>query len=671
MSILDLFIDSYREKFVKETPQFDESLLGFIEKTQFLLLDEKMSPSNELKEKLSRLHVRAREPMKVAIAGQFSSGKSTFLNALLSKNILPTGITPVTSKVNYIRYGDELKIRVHYTDGRDEYQSVEHIARFTDQRGVVEEIEYLTLYAPLELLREITFVDTPGLNSQDNRDTTTTQNVLKEVDGIIWLSLMDNAGKLSEAETLAKYLDQYQGKSLCVLNQKDKFSDDQITQSVSYVKQSFSEFFSEVVPISAIEALKSRSHDKSLLVDEELEQFLSKLSHDIKSDSLPNISDAYDAYSKKVQCILSTNLSKNLNLLKESNIQSVLEFIDEHIRPASQSSKDFAIRRDIDLICHKLINQQKIFLKIYKELAAKLQEFENEAEEIFIQLKKKFSKELQKAYNKIEDIIEVISEEIYNHISTVERTRYTQKKGLLKKSISYVPIKYKVSKIDSDIIYKRLFFDDDVVGKMFKKYVKNLKEIQHRVNESNALVYEKLKRRIRQWQNPYELVQRQEPLHSPIEFANIRKFASKAYENILRPFSDEIHASNAKVSSEFNHLSSAVSFNYQNATQVSIAFLEQKIEQSIALYEHNPAQFSLFVPKIEEIRDRLGVSFHLYELQNMMNTKNTFLSKDYDKLMSEFKTINEERDAFIEKRKARHVRVVQMLEEYIEKNKSP
>ena len=309
-------------------------------------------------------------------------------------------------------------------------------------------------------------------------------------------------------------------------------------------------------------------------------------------------------------------------------------------------------------------------MKIYNELATKLQEFENEAEEIFIQLKKKFSKELQKAYNKIEDIIEVISEEIYNHISTVERTRYTQKKGFLKNSISYIPVEYKVSKIDSDIIYKRLFFDDDVVGKMFKKYVKNLKEIQHRVNESNALVYEKLKRRIRQWQNPYELVQRQEPMHSPIEFANIRKFASKAYENVLRPFSDEIHVSYANISSEFNHLSSAVSFNYQNATQVSIAFLEQKIEQSIALYEHDPAQFSLFVPKIEEIRDRLGVSFHLYELQNMMNTKNTFLSKNYDRLMSEFKTINEERDGFIEKRKARHVRVVQMLEEYIEKNKS-
>ena len=669
MSMLDSFIDSYLEKFPYEAPEFDEGLLGFIEKTKYLLLDEKMSPSSELREKLQGLHVRAIEPMKVAIAGQFSSGKSTFLNALLSKNILPTGITPVTSKVNYIRYGDELKIRVHYNDGRDEYQSVEHISRFTDQREDVEDIEYLTLYAPLEMLREITFVDTPGLNSQDSSDTSTTQNVLGEVDGIIWLSLMDNAGKLSEAETLAKYLDQYQGKSLCVLNQKDKFTKEQIEQSVSYVKQSFGKFFSEVVPISAKQALKSRSHDKAMLVDEELDKFLSSLQKEIKSGSMTDISGAYDAYRKRVDNILLADLSKNLNLLNESNIERVLDFINEHIRPVAHSSKEFAIRRDIDQVCTKLIEQQEIFLKIYDDLSIELQEFEDEANEILTKLQEQFGKQLNDAYAKIEEIIDVIADNIYSHIRSVNRTRYSAKKsGLLKNSISYIPVEYKVSKIDSDVIYKYLFFDDDVIGKMFKKYVKNLKEIQHEVNDNNAIVYDMLKKRIRQWQRPYELIQRQEPLHSPMEFANIRKFASKAYENILRPFSDEIHSSYAKISSEFNHLSSAVSFNYQNATQVSIAFLEQKIEQSISLYEQDPTQFSLFVPKLEEIKDRLGRSFHLYELQNMMNSKKTFLSKNYDRLMREFKTIHQERCEFIQKRKARHERAVCLLDEYIEQN---
>jgi len=662
MSILDSFIASYKEKFTKEIPAFDESLLGLIQKTQYTLLDERMSPSKELYEKLSFLHVRAKEPMKVAITGQFSSGKSTFLNALLSKNILPTGITPVTSKVNYIKYGDELKIKTNYKDGREEFQSVEHIAKFTDQRGEVKEIEYLTLYVPLELLKEIEFVDTPGLNSQAITDTTTTQKVLKEVDGIIWLSLIDNAGKLSEAKVLEEYLNEYQNKSLCVLNQKDKFSKDQVAQTTSYVKKSFAKFFSEVIPISAKQALESRSHDKNVLIDEELEEFLTKLSKDIKSNTLKDIKNSYENYQKDIDSILGSDLNKNIELLKESNIEQVLDFINTEIRPIANSSKEFAIKKDITYAGNSLIKQHKLFLKIYSELSNELGSFEEEADEKFSELKVRFTKKLKDAYSRIEEIIDTIANDIYNHIETALKVRYAkQKAGFLNNKVTYEAVEYKVSKIDSDLIYKHLFYDDDIVGKMFKKYVRNLKEIQNEVNENNALVYELLKKKIRKWQNPYEFIRKSEDMHSDIEFANMRKFASKAYENILKPFSDEMHSSYAKISSEFNHLSSAVSFNYQNATEVAVAFLEKKIEQSIKIHEENPTKFTLYQPRLEEIKERLKISFHLYELSNMMNTNNTFLNKNYDRLIKEFKNINEDRHNFIQKRKERHHKTIEIL----------
>ncbi|HIP29681.1 MAG TPA: dynamin, partial [Sulfurospirillum arcachonense] len=485
MSILDSFIVSYNEKFTKEIPAFDESLLGIIQKTQYTLLDEKMSASKELITKLSSLYVRAKEPMKVAITGQFSSGKSTFLNALLSKNILPTGITPVTSKVNYIKYGDELKIKINYKDGREEFQSVEHIAKFTDQRGEVEEIEYLTLYVPLALLKEIEFVDTPGLNSQAITDTTTTQKVLKEVDGIIWLSLIDNAGKLSEAKVLEEYLKEYQNKSLCVLNQKDKFSKEQVAQTTKYVKKSFAEFFSEVIPISAKQALESRSHDKNILIDEELEEFLSNLSKDIKSNNLKDIKSSYESYQKDVDTILNSDLNKNIELLKESNIELVLDFINAEIRPIANSSKEFAIKKDITTISNSLIKQHELFLKIYAELSTELSNFEKEADEKFSELKVRFTKKLQDAYSRIEEIIDTIANDIYNHIETTTKVRYAkQKSGFLSKTETYEAVEYKASKIDSDLIYKHLFYDDDIVGKMFKKYVRNLREIQDEVNEN-------------------------------------------------------------------------------------------------------------------------------------------------------------------------------------------
>lgn len=276
---------------------------------------------------------------------------------------------------------------------------------------------------------------------------------------------------------------------------------------------------------------------------------------------------------------------------------------------------------------------------------------------------KRVANDLQDAYIKIEQIIDTIANNIYNHISQTTRIRYAKKKGgLLFKTDNYEAIEYKAPKIDSDLIYKELFYDDELVSKMFKKYVRSLKVIQDEVNDNNALVYDMLKQRIREWQSPYEFVRKQEDIFSDIEFANIRKFASKSYETILKPFSDEIHASYAKISSEFNHLSSAVSFNYQNATQVSVAFLEKKIEQSVNLYVDNPTKFSLYYPKLEEIKERLKISFHLYELQNMMETNNTFLHKNYDRLRDEFERIKSEKDDFVAKRKSRHYKTIQILE---------
>jgi hypothetical protein len=466
---------------------------------------------------------------------------------------------------------------------------------------------------------------------------------------------------------LEKYLDQYQNKSLCVLNQKDKFAPEQVAQSVAYVKQSFSQFFSEVVPISARQALQSRSHDKALQIEEALEQFATTLKEDIASGNPVDMEARHQVYQQRVDQIRNSDLSANLALLAESNIQKVLDFIESHIRPASQSAKEYAIKRDVMQVCQKMIKQHQIFLRVYEELSVELRAFEAEADEMLSGLKQRFSGQLGDAYHRIEEIIDVIANDIYSHIEMAERTRYSVKKtGLLKQAVTHEPIPYQASKIAADTVYKRLFYDDDVVGKMFKRYVKSLRLIQDEVNAHNATVYGMLKKRIRKWQSPYELLRKNDPFFSYIEFANIRKFASKAYENILKPFSDEIHASYAKISSEFNHLSSAVSFNYQNATEVSVAFLERKIEQSIILYEQNPERFSLYIPKLDEIKERLRTSFHLYELEGMMQTKHTFLNKNYDRLMREFKQINEERLALSAQRRERHARIITQLEHYID-----
>ena len=287
MNILDSFINEYIEKFTKKVEVYESGLVGDIKKVKDLLLDEAFFPSVQLKQILDKQIRRARYPMEVAITGQFSSGKSTFLNALLSRNILPTGITPVTSKVNFINYGEEYKLKITYYSGAQEFASIDKIAEFTDQReDEMNNIKYLTLYAPMEILKEISFVDTPGLNSQSQSDTDTTRKVLRDVGGIIWLTLIDNAGKLSEAEVLEEYMENFKNKSLCVLNQKDKFTPEQVETTTSYVKEKFGKYFAQVTPISAKMALESRASQKDILMQDDYEKITKDFKNDLKEYNL-------------------------------------------------------------------------------------------------------------------------------------------------------------------------------------------------------------------------------------------------------------------------------------------------------------------------------------------------------------------------------------------------
>jgi len=50
----------------------------------------------------------------------------------------------------------------------------------------------------------------------------------------------------------------------------------------------------------------------------------------------------------------------------------------------------------------------------------------------------------------------------------------------------------------------------------------------------------------------------------------------------------------------------------------------------------------------------------------MMNTRNTFLNKDYDRLISQFTAIKEEKVAFLEERKARHYKIIEQIETLVQ-----
>ena len=49
---------------------------------------------------------RLDEPLRVAVAGRVSAGKSTLVNALLSQRVVPVGAGECTQVVTWLRYGE-------------------------------------------------------------------------------------------------------------------------------------------------------------------------------------------------------------------------------------------------------------------------------------------------------------------------------------------------------------------------------------------------------------------------------------------------------------------------------------------------------------------------------------------------------------------------------------
>ena len=664
LNILKSFVNEYKESYSVKEVVYEEGLVGDIKKIQAKLLDEKFFPSNQLVGILNKQIRRARYPMEVAITGQFSAGKSTFLNALLSRNILPTGITPVTSKVNFINYGEEYKLKITYYSGAQEYAPIEAIADFTDQRqNEMKDIKYLTLYAPMDILKDISFVDTPGLNSQSQSDTDTTRKVLRDVGGIIWLTLIDNAGKLSEAEVLEEYMQHFKNKSLCVLNQKDKLTPDQVTTTTNYVSEKFGKYFAKVVPISARMALESRAHQKDILIHDEYTKVVNEFKKELLEkdvDDLNFFEESFKQYKSKIHAIQDSDATTNTKLLQESNIQEVIDFINETIRPQAAEAKEFAIKKDLKGICDILVKEYETITKIYDVLVDVLKDCENKVIEHFENIYKKYSKELFNIYNSLETIMEKIAHETYKNIKKKTSNRFEESKSFLGGKIE--KFEYETFWIDSDSIYKSLFYDDQTVDKMFKRSIKLLKNIELDTDESFRDVFKLIKNEINKWQEPYELVRKHREIASDLEFSNTRHFAAKVYENVLNTYQEAILENISALRKKFAYFNGALSYSYIQTTQATIAHFEQQIFESEELYKKEPSKFSVSHPREDEIVAKLKANFGFEKIEDFLTSKRNYLFKIVKYSKEQYLEINEDRISFVKSKKEQYLEKIKDLE---------
>ena len=141
---------------------------------------------------------------KIAVVANMSSGKSTFINALFGKEVLPAFNHATTDSATYIysKTNIEKKAEIFFSDDKENIEVSENIESEIKQYAQKDEdckddkyknVEKIDLYYPFENLQtssnedfSITFIDTPGPNSTGGnyaqKHKKQTRDVLNSVD---------------------------------------------------------------------------------------------------------------------------------------------------------------------------------------------------------------------------------------------------------------------------------------------------------------------------------------------------------------------------------------------------------------------------------------------------------------------------------------------------------
>ncbi len=210
-------------------------------------------------------------PLRVAVVGEFNAGKSSFINALLGEPVAPVGVLPTTATLNTLAWAPDRFARI---ERRRPSLEPDRVIAHGELRSTLAGLDpttvaKLTLYAPLEPLRRVEILDTPGFNAPDAAHTDAARRAFTEAHAAIWL--LDAAQPLKESERAVLAEISGLGVPLLVLvNKLDRLDQpDQVAAALAHVTTGLAEagLAVEAPPIafSARLALSGRAGDGAAL----------------------------------------------------------------------------------------------------------------------------------------------------------------------------------------------------------------------------------------------------------------------------------------------------------------------------------------------------------------------------------------------------------------------
>jgi predicted GTPase len=159
-------------------------------------LDEKARPVSFDEQPPPRAAAKAKPaPVRVAVIGEFNSGKSTLLNALLGAAVLPASFITHTAYPTVIRFAPRPTLAAEVAGRRRVAFAWEDL-----DSAPSHHIRRLHVGMPLERLRTLNAIDTPGLGLGDAEQEERTVRACRSADLVIWCTPAMQAWKASEQQ---------------------------------------------------------------------------------------------------------------------------------------------------------------------------------------------------------------------------------------------------------------------------------------------------------------------------------------------------------------------------------------------------------------------------------------------------------------------------------------
>lgn len=268
----------------------------------------------------------------VACVGQFKRGKSTLLNALVGRDVVPTGFVPVTAVPTVIRFGDAVCARIRMRDGSWRDVAMAELKEFVTEELNPENkksVDGAEVFVPSPLLASgMCFVDTPGLGSVFTGNTATTQAFIPHIDAAL-VAVGADPPIAGEELALVEAVGTQVNDLILVINKADRTTDAERAAAAKFTREILEKRLhrpmGEVLQVSAAERIDHRGPLR------DWDKLLASLQH-LVDDSGTNL--------VRAAC------DRGLQRLSEQVLAIVREDRDALLRPIEESERRIEIMKE-------------------------------------------------------------------------------------------------------------------------------------------------------------------------------------------------------------------------------------------------------------------------------------------------------------------------------------